>query len=184
MLSQTHRIVEALLFTAEEPLTEEQVRVSIGEEIDLTKVIDEIKNYYEKEGSPLTIKEVANGYRMVVRKEYDPWIRRLYQKRGQLHLTRSSLETLAIIAYKQPITKIEIDSIRGVNSDGPISSLLEKKLIEIKGRKQVPGRPLLYGTTKKFLEYFGLKSLNDLPDIKQIDEITQSALFDSDNKGK
>ncbi|HDN59812.1 MAG: SMC-Scp complex subunit ScpB [Candidatus Marinimicrobia bacterium] len=177
-LSRIHRIVEALLFSAKEPLTETQVKLCLGEDnTEFDKIIQDIEEFYKEIESPLTIRKIAQGYKMAIRKEYKKWVARLYQKRGQVHLTKSALETLAIIAYKQPVTRVEIDAIRGVNSDGPMKTLLEKGLIEIRGRKNVPGRPMLYGTTKKFLEYFGLNSLDDLPDIKEIQELNQQSLF-------
>jgi len=159
-------------------LTETQVKLCLGEDnTEFDKIIQDIEEFYKEIESPLTIRKIAQGYKMAIRKEYKKWVARLYQKRGQVHLTKSALETLAIIAYKQPVTRVEIDAIRGVNSDGPMKTLLEKGLIEIRGRKNVPGRPMLYGTTKKFLEYFGLNSLDDLPDIKEIQELNQQSLF-------
>jgi len=178
MLSQTHKIVQALLFSAKEPLTSEQVELSIEEKVDLDQIIVDINDYYRQEEFPVWIQKVANGYRLMTREEYEPWIRRLYQNEGNVRLSKSALESLAIIAYKQPITRSEIDAIRGVSSY--LKSLLEKNLIEIKGRQEGPGRPLLYGTTDHFLEYFGLGSLRDLPKLKEINEIMDVKIEEDD----
>lgn len=169
MLSQKHRIIEALLFTANEPLTSEQANLCLQEEIDLDQIVTEINDYYEQEGAPVWVQNLAEGYRLMTRSEYNPWISRLYQNKGKLRLSRPALETLSIIAYKQPVTRNDIDSIRGVTTT--LKPLLEKNLIEIKGRQEGPGRALLYGTSSYFLEYFGLNSIKDIPKIKEIEEI-------------
>lgn len=174
MLSQTHKIIQALLFSAEEPLTEVQVKLCLEESVDFEGIIQEINDYYEREELPVWVQKVADGYRLMTRVEYEPWIRRLYQNQGNVRLSKSALETLSIVAYKQPITRSEIDAIRGVSSY--LKSLLEKNLIETKGRQEGPGRPLLYGTTSHFLEYFGLSSLQDLPKLKEIEEIMKSEI--------
>jgi len=180
MLLQTHRVVLALLFTAEQPLTGEQVELCLEESVELPQIIMEINDYFEQEGLPVWIQKVAAGYRLLTREEYEPWIRRLYQNQGSVKLSKSALETLSIIAYKQPITRSEIDAIRGVSSY--LKSLLEKNLIEIKGRQEGPGRPLLYGTTSHFLEYFGLNGLQDLPKLKEIEEIMNIETEDADDE--
>ncbi len=169
MLPQTHKIILALLFGAQEPLTKSQAEICLGEEVPLDQIVIELNTYLESEGLPVWIQNLAEGFRLVTRAEYEPWLSRLFQNKGQLRLSRPALETLAIIAYKQPITKSEIDAIRGV--DTTIKPLVEKKLIDIQGRQEGPGRPLLYGTTAHFLEYFGLASLKDLPRAKEIAEI-------------
>jgi len=168
-LREKHKIVAALLFSATEPLTEEQVELCLQDEINLPTICSELNSYFQVTEMPLEIRAIAGGYRLMVPKSYDNWISRLYQNRGTVKLTRSALETLSIIAYKQPVTKSDIDAIRGVSSY--LKTLLEKKLIEIKGRLDGPGRPLLYGTTPHFLEYFGLSSLKDLPKLKEIEEL-------------
>jgi len=169
MLSQTHKIVLALLFGANEPLTNAQVNICLGEEIALDQVVTELNSYLDRESLPVWIQNIAEGYRLMTRSEYATWLNRLFQNKGKLRLSRPALETLAIIAYKQPITKNEIDAIRGV--DTTIKPLVEKNLIDIQGRQDGPGRPLLYGTTAHFLEYFGLVSLKDLPRTREIAEI-------------
>ena len=178
MLSQTHRIVLALLFGATEPLTKSQVDICLEEDIDLTQIIADLNQYLETEGLPVWIQLVAGGYRLMTRAEYEPWLSRLFQNKGKLRLSRSALETLAIIAYKQPVTKSEIDAIRGV--DTSLRPLVEKNLIKITGRQEGPGRPLLYGTTNHFLEYFGLASLQDLPQVKELAEIAGEDNLQSD----
>ncbi|HPC35680.1 MAG TPA: SMC-Scp complex subunit ScpB [Candidatus Marinimicrobia bacterium] len=169
MLSQTHKIVLALLFSATEPLTKSQVDICLEEDVDLVQIIADLNQYLETEGLPVWIQLVAGGYRLMTRAEYEPWLTRLFQNKGKLRLSRSALETLAIIAYKQPVTKSEIDAIRGV--DTSLRPLVEKNLIKINGRQEGPGRPLLYGTTDHFLEHFGLASLKDLPQVKELAEI-------------
>jgi segregation and condensation protein B len=109
--------------------------------------------------------EVADGYQMVTNPDFSMWVKKFKNINQSSKLSPPTLETLAIIAYKQPITKLEIDQLRGVNSDGAVKSLLDKRLIKIVGKKETPGRPFLYGTTKEFLQYFGLKNLSDLPPI-------------------
>ncbi len=178
MLSQTHRIVEALLFSAQEPLTQSQVELCFEESVPLDEIIDDINIYYEQEKTPVWVQKVSDGYRLMTREEYEPWIRRLYQNRGNVKLSKSATETLSIVAYKQPITRSEIDAIRGVSSY--LKTLLEKNLIETKGRQEGPGRPLLYGTTFRFLEYFGLNSLQDLPKLKEIEEIMNMEIIDEE----
>ena len=176
MLPQTHRIIESLLFSAREPLTENQVDICLQEDVSLEEIVKELNDYYEKEKMSIWIQEVSEGYRLMTRREYDPWIRRLYQNKGKVKLSTSALETLSIVAYKQPVTHSDVDAIRGVDSIGTLKTLLEKNLIEMKGRLDGPGRPLTYGTTSYFLEYFGLHSIRDLPKISEIEEI-----FDAKN---
>ncbi len=174
MLTQTHKIVEALLFSAREPLTTAQVELCLEESVALADLVNDLNEYYEEQKSPILIQELAEGYRLVTRSEYDPWVRRLYQERGQMKLSRSALETLSIVAYKQPVTRTDVDAIRGVSTS--LKTLLEKNLIRVSGRLDRPGRPLLYATTSYFLEYFGLNSIKDLPNIKELEEI-----FDKDD---
>lgn len=180
MLSQTHKVIQALLFSAEEPLTSAQVKLCLEKTVQLDEVITEINDYFEHEGLPIWVQKIAQGYRLMTRDEYEPWIRRLYQNQGNIKLSKSALETLSIIAYKQPIIRSEIDAIRGVSSY--LKSLLEKNLIEIKGRQEGPGRPLLYGTSSHFLEYFGLNSLQDLPKLKEIEEIMNVEIEESNEE--
>jgi len=180
MLSQTHRIVQALLFTAQEPLTQSQVELCLQEKVNLDNIITEISDYFEQEKMPIWIQKIGQGYRIMTRAEYESWIRRLFQDDGNVRLTRAALEILAIIAYKQPITRSEIDAIRGVSSY--LKTLLDKKLIEVRGRQNGPGRPLLYGTTSHFLEYFGLNSIQDLPSLKEVEEVVNVGISENDEE--
>lgn len=179
MLSQTHKIVEALLFVAQEPLTEKQVELAMEEEVGLASIVQDLNEFYEEIDSPVWIQAIGDGYLLKTRREYDRWIRRLYQDKGKVRLSKSALETLSIIAYKQPTTRTEIDAIRGVSSF--LKTLLEKNLIEIKGRADGPGRPLLYGTTDYFMEYFGLKSMADLPKMREIEELLKEKEYGEEN---
>ncbi|MFH1201973.1 MAG: SMC-Scp complex subunit ScpB [Candidatus Omnitrophota bacterium] len=166
-------IIEALLFISEKPLLIEQVKEVIPD-IDSTVIrslIDELRQDYLNNKRGLSIIEVAGGFRMTTNPDLANYIKRFYKKRQQERLTGPSLETLAIIAYKQPLSRLEIEAIRGVNVDGVISTLLEKGLIRIAGRKEAVGRPFVYGTTRQFLEYFGLKSLEELPKLEEFTHI-------------
>lgn len=169
--SKAKRIIEVLLFVSTEPLSLNKISEIVGVKPNITRnLIYELKNEYWEAQKGIDIIEIANGYQMCTRYEYSAWVNRLKKQRRENKLSQSALESLAIIAYKQPITRIEIDNIRGVNSSGVIQTLLEKKLIKIMGRKEVPGKPLLYGTTSEFLKVFGLPNLSSLP---QIDELIQ-----------
>ena len=170
------KIVESLLFASDTPLSAVKLKEVIENVTvkDIKNTISALNNFYEKNNSPLDIIELAGGYQIATRAEYAPYIQKLFKGRNISRLTQRALETLAIIAYKQPITKQEIEAIRGVNVDGVIRTLLERKLITIEGRQKAPGNPLLYGTTKIFLQYFGLKTLDSLPKLKEIDELLKS----------
>ena len=167
------QIVESLLFASDNPLSIPKMKAIIEDVTnkEIKNVISELNKEYEKKNSSLIIVEVADGYQIVTRNEFAPYIKKLYKGRTQSRLTQRGLETLSIIAYKQPVTKQEMENIRGVNVDGVVKTLLERNLITIVGREKAPGNPLLYGTTKYFLEYFGLKSLDALPKLKEIDEL-------------
>jgi segregation and condensation protein B len=161
-------VVEALLFASDVPLEAERIR----EVLDLENVaaarglVDELIARYETEPRGLAIVQVGGGYRMVTRPELAPWLVRLARARTRVRLSRPALETLAIIAYKQPVSRPELDAVRGVNSDAVLDNLLERRLIRIGGRKEAPGRPFLYETTREFMVAFGLRDLNDLPKIE------------------
>lgn len=166
-------LIEALIFASDVPLPSRKIKEILDDssESEVKKIIKKINQKYEEIKSPFEIVEIAGGFQMVTRPEYGEWVRKLYLSRTKSRLTERALETLAIIAYKQPITKAEIESIRGVNIDTVLRTLIERKLITIMGREKAPGNPLLYGTTKYFLEYFGLKEISDLPKLKEIDEL-------------
>lgn len=165
-------IVESLLFVAETPLSVAQFKNALPEaETDQIKqTILVLKKEYELKNGGFLIHEVAGGYQFRTRPEYKEWIRRLLQPKPP-KLSKPAMETLAIIAYRQPILRSEMEHIRGVNSGNAIRILLERKLVRVLGRREVPGRPLVYATTKKFLETFDLKDLKDLPSLKEIDEL-------------
>src|SRR5258705_4601359 len=164
-------IVEALIFASPEPLTPKMLFKLLADEPkeDVTATIDALKADYESRPG-LQLVEVAGGVQIVTRPELHEWVRRLFHERSTQRLTVQGLETLAVIAYKQPITSLEIGEIRGVNTSGVLSTLLERHLIKIVGRKNVVGRPFLYATTKEFLIRFGLNDLTDLPKIEDMAE--------------
>lgn len=163
-------IIETLLFITDKPLSKQKI-VELINEPDVTEqiveeLILELQTFYIQ-NSAIEIRNVAEGYQMATKSEYAEYVRRLYRERTMLKLSPAAVETLAIIAYRQPITKSEIEEIRGVDCTAVIETLLERKFIKIVGRKEVVGRPLLYGTTQEFLKYFGLTSLSDLPPVEE-----------------
>ncbi len=169
--AEVKAVVEALIFASPEPMTPKMLFKLLAEEPkeDVLKAIDALKGDYENRPG-LQMVEVAGGYQIVTRPDLHEWVRRLFHERSSAKLTVQGLETLAVIAYKQPITALEITEIRGVNTSGVLSTLLERHLIKIVGRKNVVGRPFLYATTKEFLIRFGLKDLHDLPKIEDMAE--------------
>lgn len=167
---KTTAIVEALLFSADQTLTLRQLR-SLLPDIDPAEVraaVDLLKKEYPPGAGRhgIELAEVAGGYRFRSRADLAPWVGRLFQQ-TRLKLGRAQLETLAIIAYRQPITRAEIEAVRGVDSSGTVRSLLERDIVRIVGRKDLPGRPQLYGTNRRFLEVFGLRRLDELPSLEQ-----------------
>ena len=164
-------ILEALIFASPEPITLRQIFRLVAEEPkeDVKAAIESLRADYENRPG-LQLVEVAGGYQITTRAELHEWVRRLFHERSTSKLTVQGLETLAVIAYKQPITALEISEIRGVSTSGVLSTLLERHLIKIVGRKNVVGRPFLYATTKEFLIRFGLKDLGDLPKIEDMAE--------------
>ena len=164
-------IVESLLFVADEPLTIDRLKqiISGSETRALREALDELMLDYEARQGGFYLNPVAGGYQIRTRPEYREYIKRLLQPKPQ-RLSKAALETLAIIAYKQPTSRADIEHLRGVDCGGVLRVLLEHKFIRVLGRKEVPGRPLIYATTKRFLEVFGLKNLKDLPTPKEIEE--------------
>jgi len=161
-------VIEALIFSSERPITIEQIRSAL-DNLDATEVravIEELKQEFENTNRGFRIIEIAGGFQMVTAQEFAPFLKKLYKQRRVEKLSKPALETLAIVAYKQPVTKFEIESLRNVNIDGIIANLLSKGLIRISGRRKSPGRPYVFSTTRQFLEYFGLKSLEELPKIE------------------
>jgi segregation and condensation protein B len=171
-MSDLKAVVEALIFASPEPVTVKTLAKLLDSEPkeDILSAIEELKQAYDRPGG-LQMVEVAGGYQIVTRPELHEWVRRLFHERTTTKLSVASLETLAVIAYKQPITSPEIAEIRGVNTAGVLGTLIERKLIKIVGRKQVVGRPFLYGTTREFLTRFGLNDLSDLPKVEDMSEL-------------
>jgi segregation and condensation protein B len=164
-------ILEALIFASPEPLTPKQIYKLLDTEPkeDIQAAIADLKRDYDRPGG-LQLVEVAGGYQIVTRPDLHEWVRRLFQERTTQKLSVQALETLAVIAYRQPVTAAEITEIRGVNTAGVLNTLLERHLIKIVGRKQVVGRPFMYATTKEFLIRFGLNDLADLPKVEDMTE--------------
>ena len=167
-------IIESILFIAGEPLTIDALKDIVElDRPEIERLINDLISEYSLKNSGLFIVEVAGGVQMVTNPASAPWIKKLLATAVPTRLSQQSLETLAIIAYKQPIIKAEIEAIRGVNSDGVVKTLLERRLIKILGRKEVPGRPLMYCTTKEFLQSFGFKDLSELPTLKEFQEMEE-----------
>lgn len=168
-------VIEALLFVADEPLPFKQLCKVLGEvpEEDVQAALDELVADYEARNSGLDIREIAGGWRLSTRPQNHEFIRKYLKSRPSARLSLPALETLAVIAYKQPITIPEILEIRGVSSSSAIKTLLEKRLIVTKGRKDTVGKPMLYGTSKEFLIQFGLKDLNELPSFEDFEDLAQ-----------
>jgi segregation and condensation protein B len=167
-------IIEALVFASESPLSVDRIAEILGEidRKEIVAVLCTLMEEHETRGGGFLLREIAQGFQFGTRTSLGPWIRRL-KKAKPLTLTPATMETLAIIAYRQPVVKAEIDRIRGVDAGGPLKGLLEKKLVRIQGRKDVPGRPIIYGTTKRFLEVFTLKDLSELPSLKEFKELQE-----------
>jgi segregation and condensation protein B len=165
-------VIEALIFASPEPLTPKTIYKLVDTEPreNIDAAIEELKKDYDRPGG-LQMVEVAGGFRIVTRPELHEWVRRLFHQQSTLKLSVQALETLAVIAYKQPVTAPEITDVRGVNTAGVLGTLIDRRLIKIVGRKPVVGRPFMYGTTREFLDRFGLKDLNDLPKIEDIAEV-------------
>jgi segregation and condensation protein B len=181
-------IVESLLFVADEPLMIERLKQIItgAETKALREAIEELMVDYETRRGGFYLSPVAGGYQIRTRPEYTEWIKRLLQPKPQ-RLSKAALETLAIVAYKQPVIRADIEQLRGVDCGGVLRVLLERKFIRVLGRKEIPGRPLIYATTKRFLEVFGLKNLKDLPTPKEIEEFGSALsedMAESDNESQ
>jgi segregation and condensation protein B len=174
--AQLEAIVEALVFASPEPLTPKMLFRLLADEPrdEVQAALDGLAARYDRPGG-LHLVQVAGGYQITTRPELHDWVRRLFHERSAAKLSVAALETLSVIAYRQPVTAAEVNEIRAVNASGVLSTLLERHLIKIVGRKNVVGRPFLYGTTKEFLIRFGLKDLSDLP---KIEDVVQSLGFD------
>lgn len=171
MSDELKPIVEALIFASPEPLTPRALYKLLDSEPteDVDAALELLKHDYDRQGG-LQLTEVAGGYQIVTRPELHDWVRRLFHERSSQRLSVQALETLAVIAYKQPITAPEVGEIRGVNTSGVIGTLIDRKLVKVAGRKRVVGRPFLYATTREFLIRFGLNDLADLPKIEEMAE--------------
>ncbi|MFH1191755.1 MAG: SMC-Scp complex subunit ScpB [Candidatus Omnitrophota bacterium] len=167
--------LEALIFASEKPITIEQIKKVLGDldTVGINKIIAELKIEYEAQNRGMRIIEIAGGFQMITNSNFAPFLKKLFRNRYSEKLSKPALESLAIIAYKQPLTKAQIESLRNVNVDGVMKSLLDKNLIRICGRKKIPGRPFVFGTTREFLEHFGLKSLQDLPKMEDFTVLAQ-----------
>ena len=173
---ESKAVIEALLFASDAPLTPEKIREVVGDvgEAEIREAIESLRTDYRAGARAFDIFELEGGFQVLSRPEFASWVERLFVERRKARLSRPALETLAIIAYKQPIVKAEIEMIRGVSTDGVIRTLLERNLITITGRAEGVGRPLLYGTTREFLNYFGLNDLTDLPKIEELRELLRA----------
>ena len=172
MMEDIKNIIESFLFVAEESLTIDRIK-SILKQAEINEIqnaLVELSEEYEARKGGFLLREVAGGYQIRTRPEYREWIKLLIQPKA-LRLSKAALETLAIIAYKQPIIRSDIEHIRGVDCGGILRMLLERKLTRVLGRKEIPGRPLIYATTKQFLEVFDLKDLKDLPTLEEIEAL-------------
>ncbi|MCK5519780.1 MAG: SMC-Scp complex subunit ScpB [Candidatus Marinimicrobia bacterium] len=167
-------IVEALLIASDIPMTQIKLNEVLDEglKINLPECVNYLNKVYRETRRSFFISELAGGYLILTKKDYEHFIRKYINHSGRIRLSSAALETIAIVAYKQPISKPDIEQIRGVNSDGVMSTLLERNLVKVKGRADVPGRPLLYATTEDFLKYFGLNSSLDLPRLKELENMT------------
>ena len=166
-------VVEALLMASDRPLGASQIASLLdgARPGDVRAYVEELNELYGRTGRSFKIAEIAGGFLFTVHSEYGVWVRRLLKDKAPVRLSSAALETLAIIVFKQPVMKAEVEHIRGVSVDGVVRHLLEKGLIRIAGRSDAPGRPLLYGTTRDFLKHFGLKTLSDLPKVRELDEL-------------
>jgi len=168
---EAKKVIEAVLFVSDRPVSIEALKDVLGEVEPalIRSMIEELNAEYSSSGRSFGIREIAGGFQILTDPCYSNWVARLY-KRPPDRLSGPALETLAIVAYRQPITRAEIEAIRGVNVDGVIHTLEERGLIRTRGRKEVVGRPILYGTTNEFLQHFGLRSLEELPKLKEFKE--------------
>lgn len=170
---QLKSAIEAILFVAGNPLSVERL-TGLFEEEDSGRIeaqLSSLAQEYDSRGAGIMLAEVAGGYQLATRQEHAPWVRKFKSVKVSSKLSRPALETLAIVAYKQPITRTEVEAIRGVNIGGIMRNLMERRLVKIVGKKDVPGKPMMYGTTPEFLQYFGMKDLSSLPTLKEFQEL-------------
>jgi len=176
-------IIESLLFVAEEPLTLDRIKdiLEVDDRKLVRETLRELQADYESRTGAFVLREVAGGFQFRSRPEYVPWIKKLIQPKPA-RLSKAALETLAIIAYKQPVIRSDVEHLRGVDCGGVLRMLMERNLIRVLGRKEIPGRPIIYATTKQFLEVFDLKNLKDLPTPKEIEDLAKAPLDDANDE--
>lgn len=169
-------ILEAVLFVSPEPVPLARLLSILGtvSKAEVVQALGILTHDLDQDGRGIQLVQIAGGYRLVTKQEYGPWLKRMDKAKAAQKLSRSALESLAIIAYKQPLVRSEIEEIRGVETSGVLRTLCERKLVRIVGRKDVPGRPIMYGTTKFFLEHFGLQDLSQLPPLREFKELGES----------
>ena len=170
---KVRNIIEAILLTADSPVSPGRL-TSLFRGLngrDIRQAIDALQEDYDRAERAFTIVEVAGGYQLATRQEFAPWLRKFHSDRKQIRLSQAALEVLSMVAFKQPITRVEVDAIRGVSSSGVLQTLMELNMIRIVGRSDGVGKPMLFGTTKEFLVHFGLKTLADLPKPKELEEL-------------
>ena len=175
-ISEQKRHIESLVFVSESPLKSERIAEILNlKNSEVLNVLRELSTRYDQAGGGLQLEEVAEGFQFRTRPESAEYIQQLIKSRP-FRFSRAALETLAIVAYRQPVTRAEVEYLRGVDSGGVFKTLLEKQLIRILGKKDVPGRPLIYGTTRDFLEFFGLRDLAALPTLKEFSELSPESI--------
>jgi segregation and condensation protein B len=178
-------VLEALIFGADAPLSSEKIAEAMQDKIaepQVKEMVELLNRQYQDAGHAFEIVHVAGGYRFRTRSAYSPYLRRLLKARIRQKLSYPALETLSVTAYKQPVTKAEIEALRGVNVDGSLRTLLSRDLIRISGRARAPGRPLLYATTDHFLTYFGINNVSDLPQLREIEALLPEEKEEQENE--
>jgi len=183
MKNNLKKSIEVLVFASDKPISAEQIArfLEIDNSQNIDKLIEKLNLEYSEQGRTFCIRKVAGGYKFATDRQYYHLIEKLYEEKKDISLTSSALEVLAIVAYHQPITRPKVDAIRGVSSQYHIKNLLEVKLVKIAGRMKTFGRPLLYTTTDKFLEFFGLNDIEDLPNLHQIRELMATDIAEPQN---
>jgi len=181
--TRNRSVIEALLFASSRPLTLENLAEITGlVKPGVRELLEELRSEYEGRGGGFGLTEVAGGFQLRTLPEFSEEVAKLFQVKSRRRFSRSSLETLSIIAYRQPVTRAGIEHIRGVDCGAVLKTLLTQAMVRVLGRKEAPGRPILYGTTREFLEYFGLRDLDSLPTLEEVTELLEDA--DAETKGR
>lgn len=177
-MEELKRIVEALLFASPEPLSAERVLAIVPglDRLEVIKAFEELGRDYAADNRSFQLVEVGGGYQLTTKADYAMWVDKLFDTASRAKLSRAALETLAVVAYRQPVLRSVVEAVRGVNVDGVLRTLMERSLVRIVGRGEGPGRPLLFGTTKDFLLQFGINRLSDLPKMEEIEELVGGAV--------